>query len=421
MFLASAFLAVLLAGTGETPAPFRDVTFDQALTTAQADKRIVLIDFFTTWCVPCKKLDATTWKDADVVKWIDTKCVALKIDAEKQVDLAKRFHVDGYPTMILLRADGTEIDRFVGYRDAKKFLSDVDAALAGRDVVTRAKEALVGHENDAMARQAYGDALKQKGRYDDALTEYLWCFDHGRESAGYAGVRLSFLLNDIASMTKSFPAAQKALEERRDAAEARLVAGPATFEDASDAVALNRTLRDSKRTLALYEQMIKAGPLSKSIKPVFARELLKPFLEAKRYPEMLALVEDPAAQVERAIQMFEISSPKSEEADEATRKDMEEARSMMRPMVVEQGCQLHEALLATRKVEAAGKIADRLIEFSPTGATYVSLIRSSNRAGDSATADALTARALSSLPEKEGAVVRRAAKRADESKKAEAK
>jgi thiol:disulfide interchange protein len=68
-------------------APFQDLTFEAALAAAKRDNKVVMIDFFTTWCVPCKKLDKTTWKDADVQKWLGEKTVALKMDAEKQVEV----------------------------------------------------------------------------------------------------------------------------------------------------------------------------------------------------------------------------------------------------------------------------------------------------------------------------------------------
>ena len=43
-----------------TAGPFEDLPFAAALKQAQAENKIVFIDFFTTWCGPCKKLDATT-------------------------------------------------------------------------------------------------------------------------------------------------------------------------------------------------------------------------------------------------------------------------------------------------------------------------------------------------------------------------
>ena len=132
---------------------FRELDYEHAQAAAVQEKKIVLIDFFTTWCVPCKKLDSVTWKDDAVLEWIGKQAVALKIDAEKNVELAKRFKIDSYPTVLLLKPDGTLIDRLVGYKEPKEFLAAATDALAGKDSLARAKGKLVGHEKDPMVRR----------------------------------------------------------------------------------------------------------------------------------------------------------------------------------------------------------------------------------------------------------------------------
>src|SRR5208283_2288937 len=97
--------------------PFREIAFEAAAKAAASEGKLVFIDFFTTWCGPCKQLDARTWSDPAVGRLVGEKAVALKIDAEKQSDLAVLYRIDAYPTLLLLKADGTEIDRLVGFRE----------------------------------------------------------------------------------------------------------------------------------------------------------------------------------------------------------------------------------------------------------------------------------------------------------------
>ena len=164
LFIAWGTSAMATAG-GADEGPFRDLSLDRARqAAADGGKRFVLVDFYTVWCGPCKKLDETTWKDQGVRDWLSKEAVCLKVDAEKDEPLAAKYRINVYPTLLLLRPDGNEIDRLVGYRDAKTFLADAREALAGNDSLSRARKKLEGaNANDPSLRMSYGDALAQKG------------------------------------------------------------------------------------------------------------------------------------------------------------------------------------------------------------------------------------------------------------------
>jgi thiol-disulfide isomerase/thioredoxin len=413
MLVARLALLVVPVFSCRAEGPFRDLPFDQALARAEKEQKIVFIDFFTTWCGPCKKLDASTWKDEAVEKWFAEKTVALRLDAEKEADLAKRFHVEGYPTLLLLKPDGTEIDRMVGYRDAKTFLSEVSDALAGKDAISRAKEQLAGHEKDPMARQFYADELARKGRYEEALSEYLWCFDHGKENPVYQGVRLSFLLNAIEQLGGRYPPALAALEERRDAAEARVRDGSADKDDPVDAIAISRELKDNARMLALFDSMREKGEMSGLVRISFLQGLLEPFSKAKRYADLLWLVNKPESFVKDSIRMAKMTASLSNAKDESRREIMESALAYARKSVISRCSLVYEALLATDEDAQAATIADLLIEFAPVGQTYAAMIEAAVRADAQETAKTLAERG-SSLPEKEADIVRDAAKKTGE-------
>ena len=165
LFIACGTFAMATAGSADE-GPFRDLTLDQARqAAADAGKRFVLVDFYTVWCGPCKKLDETTWRDQGVRNWLSKEAVCLKVDAEKDEALAAKYRINVYPTVLILRPDGSEIDRLVGYRDGKAFLADAREALAGNDSLSRARKKLEGaNANDPSLRMSYGDALRRRGR-----------------------------------------------------------------------------------------------------------------------------------------------------------------------------------------------------------------------------------------------------------------
>ena len=132
-------------------------------------------------------LDAHTWTDAAVGKLVGDKAVALRIDAEKQPELARRYQIDAYPTLLLLKADGTEIDRFVGFREPATFLAEFTSALAGKTALVRARAAVANASTSpdkVKARYQLGQELARSGQSAEALTELLWCYDEGMVGTG---------------------------------------------------------------------------------------------------------------------------------------------------------------------------------------------------------------------------------------------
>lgn len=73
-------------------------------------KGLVLADFYSTTCGPCKMLSFVL-KDVDQA-WGDP-AVILKVDFDQNQELAGEYEVTGYPTLILLK-DGREVSRMNG-------------------------------------------------------------------------------------------------------------------------------------------------------------------------------------------------------------------------------------------------------------------------------------------------------------------
>jgi len=85
---------------------------------------------------------------------------------------AARYHVESYPTILVLKPDGTEIDRVVGYYRAPEFMGLVEDYLAGRNTLGSliAAEATQGQDPRFVAHLA--DRYYEHGLYPEAKARY---------------------------------------------------------------------------------------------------------------------------------------------------------------------------------------------------------------------------------------------------------
>ena len=81
-------------------------------------KEVVLVDFYATWCGPCKMLAPIL---EQVCEEVAENTLIAKLDIDNALDVAKEFGVMSVPTMIIFK-NGKEVERLIGLRQKTQIL-----------------------------------------------------------------------------------------------------------------------------------------------------------------------------------------------------------------------------------------------------------------------------------------------------------
>ncbi len=109
---------------------FENGTFTEALEKAKSENKLVFMDCYTTWCGPCKMLAKQVFTQKEVGDYFNPNFVNVKMDMEKGegIDLAKKYEVRAYPTLLWLNGEGEVVHKMIGGGSPQKLIDVANTA-----------------------------------------------------------------------------------------------------------------------------------------------------------------------------------------------------------------------------------------------------------------------------------------------------
>ena len=177
LLLALPFLEPCLAGetaAGESGIDWAK-SFELALEEAAIKDRPVMVDFWTSWCHWCHVLDRQTYGDPEVVRRSE-RFVCVKVNAQKRQDLAQRYRIRSYPSIVFLRPDGAVITLIRGFQPPEPFAKALDELTDSRAEEFTLRQRLKDHPDLTEIRHELALLLLRRGAVGEAVAQFdsLW-------------------------------------------------------------------------------------------------------------------------------------------------------------------------------------------------------------------------------------------------------
>lgn len=171
---------------------------------AQSVNKPIMVDFYTSWCVPCKQMEKNIFPMDSVGEFYNANFVNYKVDAEEGEgpELAEQFSVQAYPTFIYTDSNGKFLHQAVGGSDAEGFVQHGCDALDPIKQLAGVLAAAEGNQSEvetlstlrklkakrmpyADKFQSYIESLPESKRYTREIFDLLVEFG-GRSAEGFA-------------------------------------------------------------------------------------------------------------------------------------------------------------------------------------------------------------------------------------------
>lgn len=104
---------------------FTDAAWNSILKKAKAEKKIIFLDAYASWCGPCKMLQKNVFTRKEVGEYFNKRFINVKMDMEKGEGplLSQRYPLEAYPTLLFIDGNGRVVKKVIGYQDPEKLIA----------------------------------------------------------------------------------------------------------------------------------------------------------------------------------------------------------------------------------------------------------------------------------------------------------
>ena len=156
---------------------FNKMKWSEALASAKEENKLIFVDAYTTWCGPCKQMDARVFPSKKLGAYFNKNFINVKLDMEKGdgLEVKNIYEVGVFPTFLFVAGDGRLVHRKVGYLGVKELLNEAVTANDPKNNMAAQNEQFAKGEDDEgfLKKFLYTKFQARDGSHLPVLNKYL--------------------------------------------------------------------------------------------------------------------------------------------------------------------------------------------------------------------------------------------------------
>ncbi|WP_431436055.1 thioredoxin family protein [Chitinophaga caseinilytica] len=148
---------------------------DSALAKAKAENKVVFVDFYTSWCAPCKQMSNEVFPQKVAGDYYNSRFISCKVQCDDKgigEAVGKQYRINAYPTLMFMDAQGNNMHSMAGGLDVKGLISLAETATdPQKNQLSMVKEWESGNRTQIFMKR-YFENLVRSYRGDKAKADF---------------------------------------------------------------------------------------------------------------------------------------------------------------------------------------------------------------------------------------------------------
>lgn len=114
---------------------FTDLSWEEVLVKAKKENRVIFLDTYTDWCMPCKRLEKEVFPQKRLGDYFNKNFINVRLNMETPLGekLKEDYLVFVFPTMLLINPDETLLNRTTGFKTVNNLIKFGKSAFGSRN------------------------------------------------------------------------------------------------------------------------------------------------------------------------------------------------------------------------------------------------------------------------------------------------